>query len=63
MNTVFLGNSLTVRHINEHIKPLKTPVKTITQRGVSGIDGLISTMAGLASQEPKRTMGRSNRAF
>ena len=57
MNTVFLGNSLTVRHINEHIKPLKTPVKTITQRGVSGIDGLISTMAGLASQEPKRTMG------
>lgn len=57
MHSVFLGNSLTVRHVNEHINRLKNPVKTITQRGVSGIDGLISTMAGIAYQGSQRTMG------
>ncbi|MBI60387.1 2-succinyl-5-enolpyruvyl-6-hydroxy-3-cyclohexene-1-carboxylic-acid synthase [bacterium] len=57
MKTLFLGNSLTVRHINNQLGRLKNPIMSITQRGVSGIDGLIATMAGIACQESAGTMG------
>ena len=57
MTTIFLGNSLTVRHVNNHLDIQAKPIKTMTQRGVSGIDGLVSTTAGIAVQESQQTMG------
>ncbi len=50
---VFCGNSLPIRALN--LYPPKSPYKTLwTNRGASGIDGLISTASGIAhaSQEP-----------
>ena len=53
-NVIFVGNSLAVRHINSMFKPL-SPMTIFTQRGLSGIDGLISTGAGIAFYSKKRT--------
>ena len=57
MDTIFLGNSLTVRAVNTALPRGNHSCKIFTQRGVSGIDGLISTTAGLAEQEKNRSMG------
>ena len=57
MDMIFLGNSLTVRAVNTALPRGNHSCKLFTQRGVSGIDGLISTTAGLADQEKGRSMG------
>jgi len=45
---IFCGTSLPVRHMDTFFFPKAAKGAIYTQRGVSGIDGLISTAAGLA---------------
>lgn len=47
-SSLFIGNSLAVRLLNKWFNPINNPINVFSQRGVSGIDGLISTAAGAA---------------
>ncbi|RAP30314.1 2-succinyl-5-enolpyruvyl-6-hydroxy-3-cyclohexene-1-carboxylic-acid synthase [Candidatus Marinamargulisbacteria bacterium SCGC AG-343-D04] len=51
---LFIGNSLVVRNVNNGLIPDQPGVQMYTQRGASGIDGLLSTACGIAyeSKEP-----------
>jgi 2-succinyl-5-enolpyruvyl-6-hydroxy-3-cyclohexene-1-carboxylate synthase len=46
---VFLGNSLTVRAADWFVGHLPVPLRCFGNRGVSGIDGNLSTAAGIAA--------------
>lgn len=46
---LFIGNSLPIRHMDSFFFPKDKTCQIFTQRGVSGIDGLISTACGLAT--------------
>jgi 2-succinyl-5-enolpyruvyl-6-hydroxy-3-cyclohexene-1-carboxylate synthase len=46
-SSIFIGNSLAVRLLNKFFNPQKKSINVFSQRGVSGIDGLISTAAGV----------------
>lgn len=43
-----VGNSLVVRQLDQFVPPRPAPVDTLSQRGVSGIDGLVAGAAGSA---------------
>jgi 2-succinyl-5-enolpyruvyl-6-hydroxy-3-cyclohexene-1-carboxylate synthase len=45
---IFIGNSLPIRHFDSFYFPKVETSPIFTQRGVSGIDGLISTACGLS---------------
>jgi 2-succinyl-5-enolpyruvyl-6-hydroxy-3-cyclohexene-1-carboxylate synthase len=45
---IFVGNSLPIRHMDSFYFPKQASCKVFTQRGCSGIDGLISTACGLS---------------
>lgn len=47
--TLFCGNSLPVRLVDTWSGTAAKPVTVLASRGVSGIDGQVSTMAGLAA--------------
>jgi 2-succinyl-5-enolpyruvyl-6-hydroxy-3-cyclohexene-1-carboxylate synthase len=47
-----LGNSLAVRHL-DLLPGRKSPLLALSQRGVSGIDGLVAGTAGAASLDPR----------
>lgn len=51
----FLGNSLPIRHMDSFFFPKKKSAAIFTQRGVSGIDGLIATACGI-SLNGKKTL-------
>lgn len=51
--SLFTGNSLTVRDINKFISFRGKDIRVYLNRGVSGIDGLIATSAGIAEAEKK----------
>lgn len=44
--TIFAGNSLAVRHVDQFGKPQNKPLFIYANRGVSGIDGNLSTALG-----------------
>ncbi|MEM7135053.1 MAG: 2-succinyl-5-enolpyruvyl-6-hydroxy-3-cyclohexene-1-carboxylic-acid synthase [Myxococcota bacterium] len=46
-----LGNSLPVRDVDRWVPPSNKSLRVVVQRGVSGIDGLVSAAAGAASQQ------------
>jgi 2-succinyl-5-enolpyruvyl-6-hydroxy-3-cyclohexene-1-carboxylate synthase len=48
---IFCGNSLPIRHMDTFFCPDKPTATIFTQRGVSGIDGLIATACGLSTNE------------
>ncbi len=52
---LFIGNSLTVRDINKFISFRNKVRNVYLNRGVSGIDGLISTAAGVAEASNRNT--------
>ncbi|MDG2264748.1 MAG: thiamine pyrophosphate-dependent enzyme [Candidatus Marinamargulisbacteria bacterium] len=57
---LFCGNSLAIRYMDTHcptLSPESPLVPTFANRGVSGIDGQISTMIGLAYGSQKPVVG------
>ncbi len=48
-SALVLGNSLAIRDVDRWVPPSKTLLAVCSQRGVSGIDGVVSGAAGVAS--------------
>ena len=48
-SALVLGNSLPIRHADRWTRPNDKPLLVLSQRGVSGIDGIVSAAAGTAS--------------
>lgn len=51
-----LGNSLPIRQVEAWAGPRETPLDVFCQRGLSGIDGVVSAAAGVASKRPGPTL-------
>ncbi|MBZ0316565.1 MAG: 2-succinyl-5-enolpyruvyl-6-hydroxy-3-cyclohexene-1-carboxylic-acid synthase [Anaerolineae bacterium] len=53
-STLFVGNSLPVRHVEEFGRPSGKHIKVLGNRGASGIDGVVSSAIGaaIASKAP-----------
>ncbi len=50
-SALVLGNSLPIRDVDRWVPPRDMHLRVFAQRGVSGIDGLVSSAAGVASHE------------
>lgn len=55
-STLFVGNSLPVRHLDQFGKPQKKRIYTYANRGASGIDGNISTALGTGVARPDKPL-------
>ncbi len=53
---LFVGNSLPVRHLDEYAPPTATPLRVFANRGLSGIDGVVSSAAGVAAASQRPTV-------
>ncbi len=53
---LFIGNSLPVRHLDEYAPPAAAPRRVFAHRGLSGIDGLVSSAAGIAAAGHRPTV-------
>lgn len=52
--SIFVGNSLAIREFNESFNSNNHQLSVFTQRGVSGIDGLVSTGAGISFSQKQK---------
>ena len=55
-STLFAGNSLPVRHLDQFGKPQQKRIYTYANRGASGIDGNISTALGTGAARPDKPL-------
>lgn len=55
-STLFIGNSLPIRHVDQFGKPSTKSVTVYGNRGASGIDGNISTALGLGKALPHQPL-------
>jgi 2-succinyl-5-enolpyruvyl-6-hydroxy-3-cyclohexene-1-carboxylate synthase len=46
---LFVASSLPVRHLEQFVPPNSTPIRTLANRGASGIDGTVSSALGAAA--------------
>ncbi len=53
---VFVGNSLSIRHLDQFIHHEAKNIKIFANRGASGIDGNISTALGISVAEPHKRL-------
>jgi 2-succinyl-5-enolpyruvyl-6-hydroxy-3-cyclohexene-1-carboxylate synthase len=53
---IFVANSLPIRHVDEWMPPSEKPLRLYASRGVSGIDGTISTALGVAAASDAPTL-------
>jgi len=54
--TLFMGNSLPIRHLDQFGQPLKKRIHSFGNRGASGIDGNLSTGLGISLHSAGRTV-------
>ncbi len=54
--TLFVGNSLAIRHVDQFGQPQEKPLQLFANRGASGIDGNISTGLGIAAKSGRPTV-------
>jgi 2-succinyl-5-enolpyruvyl-6-hydroxy-3-cyclohexene-1-carboxylate synthase len=54
---LFCGNSMAIRELDSWSGVRDLPLRVVANRGVSGIDGHVSTLAGLAAAHPGATVG------
>ncbi|MBK7104368.1 MAG: 2-succinyl-5-enolpyruvyl-6-hydroxy-3-cyclohexene-1-carboxylic-acid synthase [Ignavibacteriae bacterium] len=54
-SNLFISNSLPIREFDFFTSKKKNNIKIFTNRGASGIDGIISTASGIASQSKEKT--------
>lgn len=54
--SLFLGNSLPVRHVDQFARPDSRRIHVYGNRGASGIDGVISSALGVAAADRDRPM-------
>ncbi|MBW2551419.1 MAG: 2-succinyl-5-enolpyruvyl-6-hydroxy-3-cyclohexene-1-carboxylic-acid synthase [Deltaproteobacteria bacterium] len=54
-SALVLGNSLPIRNFDTWVRPSEAALRIFSQRGVSGIDGVVSGAAGVASCTPEAT--------
>ena len=54
-SSLVLGNSLPIRNFDFWVRPGGPSLRVLSQRGVSGIDGIVSAAAGVASCAPNPT--------
>lgn len=50
--SLYVANSLPVRHLDQFTPPSRKPVTVLANRGASGIDGTLSSALGAAAHEP-----------
>lgn len=55
--TLFVGNSMPIRDLDACLGPDSKPLQILANRGASGIDGSISTLAGLAAASCDTVIG------
>jgi len=55
-STLFVGNSLPIRHLEQFGRPRKAHIHAFANRGASGIDGNISTALGLGFGRPEHPL-------
>jgi 2-succinyl-5-enolpyruvyl-6-hydroxy-3-cyclohexene-1-carboxylate synthase len=55
-STLFAGNSLSVRHLDQFGKPTTKRIYAYANRGASGIDGNISTALGTGAARPDKPL-------
>lgn len=55
-SSLFAGNSLPIRHLDQFAKASNKPVQAYANRGASGIDGNISTALGIGAAHPGRPL-------
>ncbi len=53
---IFVANSLPIRHVEEWMPVSEKPLQIYANRGVSGIDGMISTALGVATATDEPTL-------
>lgn len=56
-STLFVGNSMPVRDVDSFLTCGASPLNVVGNRGVSGIDGHVSTVLGLAQAAPGKVAG------
>ncbi len=54
--TLFVGNSLSIRHVDQFGRPQRKPLRLFANRGASGIDGNLSTGLGIAATSNRPTV-------
>ncbi len=54
--TLFVGNSLAIRHVDQFGRPREKPLRLFANRGASGIDGNVSTGLGIAAASNRPTV-------
>ena len=50
-SSLFVGNSLPVRHVDQFVPPYVKRIEVYGNRGASGIDGIVSSALGVAAAE------------
>jgi 2-succinyl-5-enolpyruvyl-6-hydroxy-3-cyclohexene-1-carboxylate synthase len=55
-SSLFAGNSLPIRHLDQFGKPVPRRIHAYANRGTSGIDGNISTALGIGAARPDRPL-------